>query len=155
MGQNVSGDWSFGKFFDQNIHWFGRSHEFIFKDDICAFDKVHKYILRRPQHFAKSSPYFCTVVKSKVKISQNFGAFSEYMNFTGQFLEKQLCNLTPSMLSHSKLVRKGQNCPPILKFDNYLPIIEKIREILNLTFPPLLSHFASFCLRQNTYVEKS
>ena len=24
----------------------------------------------------------CTVVKSKVKISQNFVAFSEYMNFT-------------------------------------------------------------------------
>ena len=89
-----------------------------------------------------------------MKISQNFGAFSEYMNFTGQFLEKQLCNLTPSMLSHLKLVRKGQNCPPILKFDNYLPIIEKIREILNLTFPPLLSHFASFCLRQNTCRKK-
>ena len=41
------------------------------------------YILRRPQSFAKSSPYFwlCTVVKSKVEILQNFEAFSEYMNF--------------------------------------------------------------------------
>jgi len=28
----------------------------------------------------------CTVVKSKVKISQNFVAFSEYMNFTKQRL---------------------------------------------------------------------
>ena len=141
--------------------------------------------------------------------------FSECPNFTGQFLEKQLCNLTPSMLSHLKLVRKGQNCPPILKliwssiitrkilkkFVKFwtwfflllyvlspvfvyvrqnmstradlrglwrliitcqLPILQKIRKILNLTFPPLLSHFAGqllagFCLCQNwsKYVEKS
>ena len=36
-------------------------------------------------NFAKSSPYFglqyLHTVKSKVKISQNFVAFSEYMNF--------------------------------------------------------------------------
>ena len=35
--------------------------------------------------FSKSSPYFCPTyvgpVKSKVKISQNFEAFSEYMDF--------------------------------------------------------------------------
>ena len=43
-----------------------------------------------------------------------------------------------------------------------LPILQKIRKILNLTFPPLLSHFAGqllagFCLCQNwsKYVEKS
>ena len=38
------------------------------------------YILRRPQNFAKSSPTFdlCSAVKGKVKISQNFAAFSEY-----------------------------------------------------------------------------
>ena len=27
-------DLSFGKFFDQNIHWFGRIHEFIFKENL-------------------------------------------------------------------------------------------------------------------------
>ena len=40
--------------------------------------------MRRPQNFAKSRPYFClksTVDKSKVEISQNFAAFSEYTNF--------------------------------------------------------------------------
>ena len=43
------------------------------------------YFLRRPQNFAKSSPYFCPAyvvpVKSKLKILQNFVAFSESMNF--------------------------------------------------------------------------
>ena len=29
----------------------------------------------------------CTVVKSKVNISQNFVAFSEYINFTGKFVD--------------------------------------------------------------------
>ena len=42
--------------------------------------------MRRPQNFVKSPPYFClyyiqSTVKSKVEISQNFVAFSEYMNF--------------------------------------------------------------------------
>ena len=32
----------------------------------------------------------CTVVKSKGKITQNFVAFSEYMNFTKDFI--QLCH---------------------------------------------------------------
>ena len=44
-----------------------------------------KDILRRPQNFAKSIFTLlltvCTVVKSKVKILQNFVAFSEYMNY--------------------------------------------------------------------------
>ena len=31
----------------------------------------------------------CTVVKSKGKISQNFAAFSEYMNFTENFWSKE------------------------------------------------------------------
>ena len=47
--------------------------------------KVHTYILRRPQNFVKYLPYFCHIyvvpVKSKVEISQNCVAFSEYMNF--------------------------------------------------------------------------
>ena len=42
------------------------------------------YILRRPQNFSKSPSYllfYVVPVKSKVEISQNFVAFSEYMNF--------------------------------------------------------------------------
>ena len=43
------------------------------------------YILRRPQNFGKSLHYillsYVLPVQSKVKISQNFVAFSEYMNF--------------------------------------------------------------------------
>ena len=42
------------------------------------------YNVRRPQNFAKSSPYLCTVVKIKMKFSQNFVAFSEYMNFMNE-----------------------------------------------------------------------
>ena len=38
--------------------------------------KVH--ILRRPQNFVKSSPYFWL---QYIQISQNFEAFSEYLNF--------------------------------------------------------------------------
>ena len=45
----------------------------------CLIQKL--YILRRPQNFAKSPPYFCQYSISKVEISQNFVAFSEYMNF--------------------------------------------------------------------------
>ena len=45
--------------------------------------------LRGQHNFAKSLPYFCPIcrvpVKSKVKISQNFVAFSEYMNFNSAF----------------------------------------------------------------------
>ena len=41
--------------------------------------------MRRSQNFAKSPPYFCPQYlhtnKRKVEISQNFVAFSEYMNF--------------------------------------------------------------------------
>ena len=41
--------------------------------------------MRRPQNFEKSSPYICPMYlvpfKSKVKISENFLAFSEYKNF--------------------------------------------------------------------------
>ena len=33
----------------------------------------------------------CTVVRSKVNISQNFVAFSEYMNFKN--LQQKICNL--------------------------------------------------------------
>ena len=44
------------------------------------------FLIRRPQNFTKSSPYFCPTyvvpVKSKVEISQTFVAFSEFMNFT-------------------------------------------------------------------------
>ena len=46
---------------------------------------LSSYILRRPQNFAKSPPYFCLHVDtdaSKVQISQNFVAFSEYMKIT-------------------------------------------------------------------------
>ena len=42
------------------------------------------YILRRPQNFCEISTLllsYVVPVKSKVEISQNFVAFSEYMNF--------------------------------------------------------------------------
>ena len=38
--------------------------------------------MRKAQVFATLDLTVCTVVKSKVEISQNFVAFSEYMNFT-------------------------------------------------------------------------
>ena len=46
--------------------------------------KVHICILRGPQNFAKSPPYFCLQLhRTKVReILQNFVAFSQYMNFT-------------------------------------------------------------------------
>ena len=34
----------------------------------------------------------CTVVKSKVKISQNFVSFSEYMNFRRSYQKAALCS---------------------------------------------------------------
>ena len=42
--------------------------------------------MRRSQNFAKTSPLllsYVVPVKSKVKISQNLVAFSEYINFKG------------------------------------------------------------------------
>ena len=50
----------------------------------------------------------CTVVKSKVKISQNFVAFSEYMNFTNKNSTSKL--ISPSC-SHVAYVRsrEGEN----------------------------------------------
>ena len=45
--------------------------------------------MRRPQNFAKSSPYFCPMdCQRQGKILQNFVAFSEYMNFTIKSLHK-------------------------------------------------------------------
>ena len=55
--------------------------------DLVIYENVVKFIYSEKaiQNFAKSSPYFCPMyvvpVKSKVKISQNFVAFSECMNF--------------------------------------------------------------------------
>ena len=58
---------------------------------LCLWGKMsifvkYIYILRRPQNFGKSPHYillsYVLPVQSKVKISQNFVAFSEYMNFT-------------------------------------------------------------------------
>ena len=51
---------------------------------ISPIEIESSYILRRPQNFAKSSPYFLPTVhtdKSKGKILQIFLAFSEYINF--------------------------------------------------------------------------
>ena len=60
---------------------------------------LHKYIKfiysEKATEFCEISPLLltiCTVVKSKGKISQNFVAFSEYMNFTTQFGDKDFVN---------------------------------------------------------------
>ena len=70
----------------------------------CVVDKrFFKFIYseKATKYFAKSSPCFCsTYVKRKVKILQNFVAFSEYMNFT----EAKL-----SFASFASVV-KPQNC---------------------------------------------
>ena len=62
----------------------------IMKWNVLLLDTQSSYILRSPQNFAQSSPYFClyilTVGKSKVDILQNFVGFSEYMNFTIKIL---------------------------------------------------------------------
>ena len=53
--------------------------------------KVH--ISRRPQNFFEIFTLllsYVVPVKSKVKILQNFVAFSEYMNFTRDFLSRHL-----------------------------------------------------------------
>ena len=55
--------------------------------------------------FSKIFPLLLTVVKSKGKISQNFVAFSEYMNFTSRFLTKFTCNFP----NFSFLVSSGFN----------------------------------------------
>ena len=46
--------------------------KFIYSEKATKFCKMFTFLLT-----------VCTVVKSKVKISQNFVAFSEYMNFIG------------------------------------------------------------------------
>ena len=45
--------------------------KFIYSEKATKFSEIFTLLLT-----------VCTVVKSKVKISQNFGTFSEYMNFT-------------------------------------------------------------------------
>ena len=72
--------------------WFLKNHLLrtskvkIMKWNVLLLDTQSSYILRSPQNFAQSSPYFClyilTVGKSKVDILQNFVALSEYTNFT-------------------------------------------------------------------------
>ena len=50
---------------------------------LLMFFKVRIGILRKPQNYEISTVLLSTVdtVKSKVEVSQNFVAFSEYMNF--------------------------------------------------------------------------
>ena len=48
-----------------------KSLKFIYSEKATKFDEIFTLLLT-----------VCTVVKSKVKISQNFVALSEYMNFT-------------------------------------------------------------------------
>ena len=73
--------------FSQNFVLFMRNFFHLHNIAISIF---HEYVSRKVHIFSeghKISQIFtllltvCTVVKSKVKISQNFGAFSEYMNF--------------------------------------------------------------------------
>ena len=68
------------------------SARFLCQFVIWSF-KVRSYILRRPQNFCEIFPLLltvCTAVKSKGKISQNFVAFSEYMNVKNK-TEKSFC----------------------------------------------------------------
>ena len=55
--------------------------------------------MRRPQNFACEIFTLllpvCTVVKSEVKISQNFVAFSDYMKFKNEWTFKQYTNFHP------------------------------------------------------------
>ena len=52
--------------------------KFIYSEKATKFCKIFTLLLT-----------VCTVVKSKVKISQNFVAFSEYMNFTSSHCYKK------------------------------------------------------------------
>ena len=61
--------------------------KFIYSEKATKFCKIFPLLLT-----------VCTVVKSKGKISQNFVAFSEYMNFTTRvlglywlFMQRQIC----------------------------------------------------------------
>ena len=49
------------------------------KERSCVAKKKFKFIFSEKD---LTSPYYVVPVKSKVKIFQNFVAFSEYMNFT-------------------------------------------------------------------------
>ena len=58
--------------------------KFIYSEKAAKFCEIFPLLLT-----------VCTVVKSKGKISQNFVAFSEYMNFKGKIYSKkiQTCNI--------------------------------------------------------------
>ena len=77
------------------------------KSTTLRLRKVRTYILRRPQNFGKSPPYFWLQYnvhtdKSKVKISQNFVAFSEYMNFITLNCKQETIALLANITEHSK-----------------------------------------------------
>ena len=57
----------------------------------------------------------CTVVKSKLKISQNFVAFSEYMNFNINILYWGGRGDIPTVLMNSVVVRLENMCEYISK----------------------------------------
>ena len=96
----------------------------IYRSKIIIYHvKVHKFwkgnkILRN-LHLTLT---VCTAVKSKVKILQNFVAFSEYMNFTMQIFSRNSlkwifkvwpwCCLFQYGLPVKILIRRCITCPP-------------------------------------------
>ena len=59
----------------------------------------------------------CTEVRSKVKISQNFVAFSEYMNFKAALFMSGKPWFTPNQPTESKLLNKSHLLISILKWN--------------------------------------
>ena len=79
---------------------------------VCTVYYVRKYLIvkiiysEKAAKFCEIFPFLltaCTVVKSKGKISQNFVAFSEYMNFTEYLSFIQYCKLFSPIKKYSTL----------------------------------------------------
>ena len=81
----------------------------------------------------------CTVDKSKVEISQNLVAFSEYTNFK-MFIRatKYILYVDVAVKSYAILAKKKHTCNiyfrnPVCLVDPYLNIVKKLANLLLLT----------------------
>ena len=68
--------------------WPPNSLKFIYSEKATKFREIFTLLLT-----------VCTVVKSKVKISQNFVAYSKYMNFNTLYLVHQISTTNPESMN--------------------------------------------------------
>ena len=98
----------------KSMFHFVSSERSICKGKVYIFWEGNAF--ERATQFCVSLTYFCPIcrvpVKSKVKISQNFVAFSEYMNFTKYVLTKYTCNFYELLI-----IRTTEVC---MKMEKYL-----------------------------------